>query len=67
MIIFHGIESNKDIYYISFINDKNTIVKIPIEKVSAERIKLYLKKISEPPINIIQRNNIEEEENESKG
>lgn len=58
MITFGGIEVKNNISYIIFYKNK-AIIKIPIESISAERIKLYLRKITEPVI--LNRNNIEEE------
>jgi hypothetical protein len=46
MIIYNGIRYNGKVPFLSFSNDKKQRIEIPIDNVTAERISIYLSKIS---------------------
>lgn len=48
MIIFNRLYKKDNIPYISFKNEDNEVVDVPIDEITSKRISRYLSKISKP-------------------
>ncbi len=48
MIIYKGISRKNKNFFLSFINDKQETVSVPIDQVTARRIASYISQISPP-------------------
>jgi len=59
MIKYSGIKSKGQVYYVLFSNELNNVVEVPISKADAERIAIYVDKISTRNRAPIERNNDE--------
>ena len=58
-IIFDGIKHKGNVYYISFKNEIDISVEIPVPKYLADHIMPYIQKIAPPTPELVEKGNVE--------